>query len=1307
MNTANQHITLIGDASERTIQYNGTTGSRMFMLSNATTSLTIGNNITIQGINNSTVNLLRVEAGTLTMENGSKVTGHTTTFNSGAIVVTGANSRFVMNGGSITGNTSTSATTASFIVGGIFSSTSTVTLNGGSISGNSPLDITIDLSQTFNLSGNTQIGVLVFNAFTANNSTLNLGTFNGTVGTLHLMGSGAAMNTAISYWEGKQVIQAAGGYTLTAEDIAKFPLGNFYSTTVGASQPINPPYFLETSGANIGRLVRAVPAANISVTAPATAAAPNTSASGGSNLTRSAVSWSPVRATFQGETQYTAQITLTANTGYSFTGIAAETVTINGEAATVVSNTGNTLTISREFPATAPAQVTGIASVVTQPSKLTYTHGETLDLTGIAVKLNYNDGTTADVAFENFATYGITASLAHGAQLSHSAHNNTSITVTRTNSVTTSALTVNKKPVTITGVTANYKVYDGNTAAVIDIANANIIGSIDSDNLIIVLGAANFADKNAGDGKTVTFTDFTLGGPAAGNYTLSAQPAAVTANITPKPLSDAMIATIASQTYTGAPFTPVPNVSDVAGIVASDYTVSYANNINAGTATVTITATAGGNYSGLASATFTIDPYNVANAEIEAIPSKTYTGSELCHDPTVTDEHSNTPTFTTACTNNVNQGSATLTITGTGNYTGTKAITFTIGKKALTDAMIAAIENQVYNGSPIMPTPSVNDIAGITASDYTVSYENNTNAGTATVTITATASGNYSGTASANFTIDRYNIENASIEAILDKTYTGSELCHEPTVKDEHNNTPTFTTACTNNIAQGTATLTITGTDNYTGSKSTTFTIGKKTLADAIIAAIENHTYTGTPFTPVPTVSDIIGITASDYTVSYANNTNAGTATLTITATASGNYSGTASANFAIDKATLTPSISLTDIAGKVYDGNTSITGTQPAITLNGAVNGEAPSATATFAFANANAGSSKQVTTNDIALAGTWGNNYALSTTALTAASDVEIEKATITVTADNKTISANSPEPLYTVSITGFASNETTTNLTTQPTASSPDYKNEHGTYQIVPVGGSAANYNFTYANGTLTVEAINMPIRTIEIAHPAFEKLKEHPNKVYYVASNQHCGEDRMEQIQAQIKLFNPEKELKTKGDLNISIGENLQHYVDLHLGKTGGLDTMFTHILLKGDTVHTDTIIIVTTIDFDQVIVTKWNTLMINNNPETNGGHNFTKFEWFKNGEKTYNTRPYFALPAGGTANPNDTFSATMRINDDIELKTCEGTAPAGMQQTESSYQKRVLGVYGKNSTSKIYTPKGEHTDGKAPGVYITK
>ena len=62
---------------------------------------------------------------------------------------------------------------------------------------------------------------------------------------------------------------------------------------------------------------------------------------------------------------------------------------------------------------------------------------------------------------------------------------------------------------------------------------------------------------------------------------------------------------------------------------------------------------------------------------IDSYPNQTYTGSAITISPTVTFNSSTiteTTDYTVSFTNNTNAGTASLTITGTGNFTGTKTV---------------------------------------------------------------------------------------------------------------------------------------------------------------------------------------------------------------------------------------------------------------------------------------------------------------------------------------------------------------------------------------------------------------------------------------------------------------------------------------------------------------------------------------------------------------------------------------------------------------------------------------------------------
>lgn len=95
-------------------------------------------------------------------------------------------------------------------------------------------------------------------------------------------------------------------------------------------------------------------------------------------------------------------------------------------------------------------------------------------------------------------------------------------------------LTVNPAPLTLSGVVAADKVYDGNTDA--ELSGGTLSGTIGDDAVEVLAGTGNFEDKNAGVGKKVIATGYDLTGTDAGNYVLAAQPGGMTADITPADL---------------------------------------------------------------------------------------------------------------------------------------------------------------------------------------------------------------------------------------------------------------------------------------------------------------------------------------------------------------------------------------------------------------------------------------------------------------------------------------------------------------------------------------------------------------------------------------------------------------------------------------------------------------------------------------------------------------------------------------------------------------------------------------------------
>ena len=189
-----------------------------------------------------------------------------------------------------------------------------------------------------------------------------------------------------------------------------------------------------------------------------------------------------------------------------------------------------------------------------------------------------------------------------------------------------------------------------------------------------------------------------------------------------------------------------------------DYSVSYSKNINAGTAKVTITGK--GNYKGSTSKTFKIVPRNISTVSFSGLPKSTsYTGKYI--KPTVKAYYNgktlkNSTDYTVSYKNNLNAGTATVTVKGKGNYTGSKNLTFKISPISISKLKLSlSPASYTYNGKVKAPKVIVKDSAKktISSKSYTVSYQSGRkNVGKYKVTVKM--KGNYSGSKNLYFTIN-------------------------------------------------------------------------------------------------------------------------------------------------------------------------------------------------------------------------------------------------------------------------------------------------------------------------------------------------------------------------------------------------------------------------------------------------------------------------------------------------------------------------------------------------------------------------
>ena len=215
-----------------------------------------------------------------------------------------------------------------------------------------------------------------------------------------------------------------------------------------------------------------------------------------------------------------------------------------------------------------------------------------------------------------------------------------------------------------------------------------------------------------------------------------------------------------------------------------------------------------------------------------------YTGNELTQTVTVTvggKELTKDTDYTVTGLTGTEPGSYPVTVTGTGNYTGTVTKSFEIAKADISGATISDIDSPVgYTGTAYEPevTVTFNGTELALDTDYTVAYTNNVNAGEATVTITGTGT-HFKGSVEKHFTITAADLSGCTFAPIADVTYNTKAHTPEVTVAISGRTLEAdkdYTVSYDSNVNAGTATVTVTGKGNFTGSANTTFTIAKADL---------------------------------------------------------------------------------------------------------------------------------------------------------------------------------------------------------------------------------------------------------------------------------------------------------------------------------------------------------------------------------------------------------------------------------------------------------------------------------------------
>ena len=441
-------------------------------------------------------------------------------------------------------------------------------------------------------------------------------------------------------------------------------------------------------------------------------------------------------------------------------------------------------------------------------------------------------------------------------------------------------------------------------------------------------------------------------------------------------------------TYNGTAQKPTVVVKDGANVIlASEYSVSYADNINAGTATVTITDVAGGNYNVNGSTTFTINKGTYSGKVSKTINiiknrNTAQTGTLMAADffpeksvPEGAVISNDNGSFNSDVVNQLtlDRDAGKISYTSAVNITSTtdQTCTVTISSDNYnditatlifhpTDKMTVTIDgltytNKTYDGGAIQPTGTLLVTGGnVPANELEVLYEGTGNtpynsttapkdAGTYKVTYKVPDSNeDYTGEKMYTFTIHSKMVTKDMIGSIDAQTYTGNSITPEPVVKDGEVTLVSgkdfdFSYDKNINAGENTATVTINGKGNYTGIASQTFTINPKDIKGAdITLQADSLGYTGLMQEVQITSVTLDGVTLTTgdyYIVNDSNKQISADASITLTIAGKGNYTGTAATTWQITKAS--PELGNFDVSPNLstpltYDGTLKTVTAQP-----------------------------------------------------------------------------------------------------------------------------------------------------------------------------------------------------------------------------------------------------------------------------------------------------------------------------------------------------------------------------------------
>jgi hypothetical protein len=604
--------------------------------------------------------------------------------------------------------------------------------------------------------------------------------------------------------------------------------------------------------------------------------------------------------------------------------------------------------------------------------------------------------------------------------------------------------TVAKLSLTVSGILASNKIYDGNTNAALNFTNATLVTPLTGDTVTLTTSGAKgiFVDKKVGNGKTVSVSSLVLGGSSAANYALNAP--VLTANISARSLS--LTARGVNKTYDGTANATATLTDNrlIGDVFTNGYTAAAFTNKNVGTAIL----------------------INVNGLFIGGTDAGNYTLSNL----NTTASANITPAPLTVSGIVASNKTYDATTSATLNFTNANFVTVFIGDSVTLNSTAAkgAFANK------LAATGKTVQISGLTLGG--------TNAGNYLLTQPTTT---------ASITPRPLAITAKSANKVYDGTTTATATCTDTRVAgdlltDSFTNAAFATKNVGTNLLVTVSGLAVSGTDagNYSLTNFSALATNNITPATLTVigAAANNKVYDRTTAatlnfsnaTLIPVwAGDAVTLNAASATGLFANKVVGTGKTVTISGLA---ITGSNAVNYKLTQPTATANITASSLTltakgvNKAYDGNTNATVT---LTDNRIAGDVLTNSYANASFINQNVGTNILINVFGLSAAGTDAINYVLSATNTTATGN--ISAVTLTIAAANLSRPYATTNPILIAIYSGFVTGESSANLTGAPTFTTTAKTNSNvGTYPITIAKGSlfSVNYSLKFTNSVLTV-------------------------------------------------------------------------------------------------------------------------------------------------------------------------------------------------------------------------------------------